>query len=908
MPTGVISFLFTDVEGSTRLWEAHPDEMRDALEDHDAIARAAVERYDGYVFTTAGDAFAIAFRRPIDAVNAGVEIHQRLADHAWGDNVTVRVRMGLHVGEATERDGDYFGPTLNRAARISSAAHGGQFVISSLTKQLLGADATVDSLIDLGEHYLKDLGAPERIWQVPVPGIVADHPELQTLSRQRTNLPQQATEFIGRDRDREAVASHLQASRVVTIHGLGGMGKTRLSLQVAADVFSNFVDGVWFVELAPTREPSAVPFAVAETLGYSALGTSPLEAVIGGIGDRSMLIVLDNCEHIIEAARELVDELLRRCPNLRLLVTSRFTLNVAGELVHILEPMEGRERGSAAVALFVARAASANPALVVDEARIAVIGELVERLDGIPLAIELAAARVRSLTPEQILERLDRRFRLLQAKGGVVERHQRLVDTIEWSYAHLSEDEQLLFRRLSVFAGPFSIAAIEAICTDELIDEFDVLDLIEGLVDQSMVLADLRGSVARYRLLESLREFGIDKLGENVELRDRHADYFARAVAEAGARSMGVDEGRALEEMEMIWDDVRLGWFHAYETGDVARSCALAGHITFELMWRSRLEPSKWAQSTLAMPGFGDQAASDRLGVYNVAAAGLMHGVENERAIQYAGDGTALFDEMEVGDLDHRVLQATSVLFFTGQLKKGVDSIAKLCDRIGPEPPDQLLRNLLMISAASMHGYLGDGDRAVELAELGLRSANDLGPTWRTLAEWDRVRYDRDSDPRAVIEMLAGFMDQFESVGNRFLRETARRHLLGLQAQFAELSEHMADTAAELETLDVSDPRVPTGWLLTSAVALLKARSWFDAGVLLEWQNRYRVAPILPERQVQLDELVPQMEAALDNDMRRSIGEKLDAMDLTATVAFAIESLTVARSTLAESGASVIDA
>ena len=899
LPTGVISFLFTDVEGSTRLWETYPDEMRAALEVHDRIAREAIEAHRGYVFSTAGDAFAVAFGGPSDAVEAGIEIHQRLMSQPWGENVTIKIRMGLHVGEASERDGNYFGPTLNRAARISAAAHGGQFVISDHARELLGTDPMVESLIDLGEHRLKDLGAPDRIWQVAMDDIDGHHPELNTLSRNLTNLPQQATDFVGREHDRIAVAEHLSDSRLVTIRGLGGMGKTRLSLQVAADVFGEFADGVWFVELAPAREPSAVPFTVAETLGYSALGQSPLDAVVNGIGERSMLIVLDNCEHIIDAARSLVDELLRNCPNVRLLLTSRFTLNTAGEQIYLLEPMRSGAADSAAVELFRARAGSANPALEFDEARIAVAGELVERLDGIPLAIELAAARVRTLTPDEILDRIDRRFALLRAKGGVVARHERLIDIIDWSYTHLSENEQLLFRRLAVFAGPFSLAAIEAVCTDDLLDEFDVIDLLEGLIDKSMVLTDVAGSAARYRLLESLREFGAEQLGDDVDLMNRHTRYFCGAAENAGARSVRADEPGLHLDVDMIWDDTRVAWFRAHEHNDIAHACALAGHLTCELMWRSRLEPSQWAQATIAMPGFDDQPPIDRLGVYAVAAAGLMHGAENERAIGYITDAASLFDEIDVASMDHRVVHATSVMFFTGQLKQGIKAINRLIERIGPEPTDHALRNVISISGGSMNGYSGNAARAKELAQQGLRSRAELGPTWRTLAEWDCVRYTGDVEPRKLLKVLPKFIDEFRSVKNQFLMETAQRHMLSLQSQSDELSEHMAETAAQLAALDITDPRVPTGWLLTSAVALLKARSWFDAGVLLEWQNRYRVAPILPDRQADLDELVPQMDAALDDQQRTQINDTLDAMDLAATVAFAIESLTVARSTLA---------
>lgn len=901
-PTGQISFLFTDVEGSTRLWETYPDQMRRALEIHDGIARAAIEANDGYVFTTAGDAFAVAFHRPGDALAAGIAIHQNLAAHPWGDEVVIRVRMGLHVGEATERDGDYFGPTLNRTARVESSAHGGQFVISDLARTLCEADGVIDGLIDLGEHRLKDLGSPERIWQVPVPGVPGDHPPLRTLSRHLTNLPNQLTEFVGRDHDRRSVADALESGRLVTIRGLGGMGKTRLALQVGADVFPHFDDGVWLVELAPAREPSAVPFALASALGYSSLGQTPLEAAVSGIGDRRMLVILDNCEHVVETVGDLVNALLTRCPNVRILATSRLALSTPGERMYNLDPLAGDADDGAAVELFLARAQAANPDLQFDAARLAVVTELVRQLDGVPLAIELAAARVRSLTPEELLDRLGERFRLLRAKGGAVPRHQRLVDAIEWSYSHLDPDEQLLFRRLSVFAGAFSLAAAEAVCSDDLLDEFDVLDLIEGLVDQSMVIPDMSGPVTCYRLLESLREFGSDLLGIDDKLLDHHGEYFAAAVAVTGAGTVRVEEAQARIEVDMIWDDVRAAWYRARELGDAAKACTLSGHLTLELLWRSRLEPSEWARATIEMDGFDQQSPMDRIGVLGVAASGMMHGVENELAVQYVQQAMELVEQVPVAELDHRIVHNTSVMFFTGQLTEGVRIIDGLIERIEEQDGMELLADLIRISQASMYGYLGEGDLANNAASSALRSSGVWGPSWQALAEWDIARYGDNVDTASLTALLPELILTFRSIPNEFLASSAERHLYGLRAQRAELSEHMAVTASKLATLDIADPRVPTGWLLTAAVALLKAERWFEAGVLLEWQERFRAAPILPDRQVQLDELVPQMEAAVDDGMRRRMGETLDVMDLAATVRYAIDALHAARMTLVDTG------
>lgn len=894
-------FLFTDVEGSTRLWEHHPDLMRAALGRHDEIVRQVVDDFDAYVFSTAGDAFGIAFQSATAAVDAGVAIQSQLAEEAWAQEVPIRIRMGLNAGESHERDGDYFGPPVNRAARISSAAHGGQFVISDEIRIHLDRVGREIELIDLGEHRLKDLGAPEQIWQVPIPGVDGAHPDLNSLSRRLTNLPVQVTEFVGREADGSAVVDHLGQSRLVTIRGLGGMGKTRLSIQVGAEVLEDFDDGVWFVELAPAREPSAVPFAVVEALGFSSLGRTALEAVVDGIEDRRMLLILDNCEHVIEASRDLVASLLESCPNLHILATSRVALGHAGERVHFLSPLDSSSADSPAVTLFRQRAEAANPDLDFGPERMVVICDLVTQLDGIPLAVELAAARVRSLTPEEILDRLDSRFRLLASKDGTVERHRRLVDTIDWSYTHLADGEQLLFRRLAVFAGPFSLAAAEAVCADDELDDLDVLDFMQGLVDQSMVLVDLTGPTARYRLLESLREFGADQLGTDEALLARHTAYFATAVAAEAARSITVDEERGRVAVDTMWGDLRSAWFRSHSAGDTASACALSGHIALELLWRSRLEPSQWAQATIDMDDFDAQPPIERLGAFFVAAAGLMHGVENERAIAYIHRGVALIDDIATEDLDHRLVHGTSVMFFTGQLREGIEAIGGLLERLGgvADEHSRLLAAALQISQSSMCGYSGLGERARSLAIDALDRSLPLGPTWETLGRWDVDRYGDDVDPGPLMEALPGYIEQFASVQNHFLGATAERHLVGLRAQNAELGEHLADTASQLESIDVTDPRVPTGWLLTAAIGLLKARSWFDAAVLLEWQDRYRVAPILPDRQAELDELVPLMDASIDDELRARAAERIDSMDLSATVRFAVEALTLARASLA---------
>lgn len=896
-PTGLSAFLFTDVEGSTRLWEDHTDTMRVALEHHDAIMRAAIEGHDGYVFSTAGDAFAAAFHSPSAAVRAAIEMQQGLAAHPWEEAVEIRVRIGIHVGEANERDGDYFGPTLNRGARLMSAAHGGQLVISQITKEMCEDEAWATQLVDLGRHQFKDLSAPEQVWQITVPGGATDFAPLRTIDRRVTNLPVQLTEFIGRHAEREEVAAHVANARLVTLRGLGGMGKTRLSLQVAADLFSDFPDGVWFVQLAPVREPDAVPFALTEALGIPAIGRPALDAAVDSVGQSSTLIVLDNCEHVLDAATDLVGELLRQCPNVRVIATSRMSLNLAGEILYNLLPLEGGSQRSPAVELFVQRARAANPGLDFDDQRYATISDLCDHLDRVPLAIELAAARTRSMTPEDISDRLDQRFRLLRAKAGVDDRHQRLIDTVEWSFSHLDVDEQLLFCQLSVFAGTFSLEAVQAVCADDDVDEFDIIDQLEGLVDQSMMIADLSGSTTRYALLETMRMFGHEKLGDHNDLAARHAQYFADTVRAHAVACFTTEEAKARNNIDLIWDDLRAAWTYARDARDVDLACALTGHLTYEVMWRSRMEASIWAQSVLDFAEVESAAPIDRIGLLTTAAAGLMHSDKAETARAHVAQARAMLPELDVAELDHRVLAVTSILFFTGNLPEGVELCSELMQRIDAPADSHRLTALLAVSKASMLGYLGKPVEAVASAALGQTFAG-LAPTWDTLASWDLLRWSSPST-QGLLKGLVEIQDAFSAVNNRFLLETAQRHLLSVKASTAELSDHLAQTADALSEVDLSDPRYATGWMLTGAIGLLKAGHFEPAATLLAWQERHRVAPIQPGLQADLDELVPEMLRVLGADAIHDADEALGDLDFAATVSLAIAAMTEASEALA---------
>jgi predicted ATPase/class 3 adenylate cyclase len=579
LPAGTVTFLFTDLEGSTRLLEAHPHAYQDAVARHHALLRGAVEAHGGAVFETVGDAVYAAFARPTDAVAAALAGQVALHREAWGAVGELRVRMGLHTGEVERQGAHYFGAPLYRGARLTATAHGGQVVLSEATAALVREALPPGAgLRDLGAHRLKDLQQPERVAQLTHPALPAAFPPLRSLDARPHNLPLQLTSFVGRERELGEVARRLGAVRLLTLTGAGGVGKTRLALQTAAGLVEAHPDGVWLVELAPLADPALVPQAVAAAVGVREEPGRPLVATLAdALRPKHLLLLLDNCEHLLDAAAALAAALLRACPGVRVLATSREALGLAGEAPYRVPSLALPAPGSTppvaaparpeAVTLFVERAAVAQPAFAVTDRTAPAVVEVCRRLDGIPLAIELAAARVRVLPVEQLLARLDDRFRLLTGGGRTVPPRQRtLRATVEWSHALLSEAERALFARLAVFAGGFSLEAAEAVGAGDGVPTDEVLDRLSRLVDQSLVVADeAADGTARFRLLETLRQYAGERLaasGEAAAARDRHAAFYL-ALAEASRPPAAEHhDGAWLARLEREHDNLRaaLAW------------------------------------------------------------------------------------------------------------------------------------------------------------------------------------------------------------------------------------------------------------------------------------------------------------------------------------------------------------
>ncbi len=609
LPQGTVTFLFSDIEGSTRLLQGLGDGYADVLADHQRLLRAAFQAADGHEVHTAGDSFFVAFHRATDAAAAAVAAQRAIATYPWPEDVQVRARMGLHTGEPTLAAGDYVGLDVHRAARICAAGHGGQILLSQTTRDLVAHDLPEGvSLRALGEHRLKDLYRPERLFQLVIPDLLADFPALKSLDSQPNNLPAQPTPLIGREQEGAAVCGLLRREdvRLLTLTGPAGTGKTRLGLQVAADLIDDFADGAFFVPLAPISDPGLVTSTIAQTLGVrEASGQPLLESLQDALRAKQMLLLLDNFEQVVAAAL-VVAELLIGCPRLKILVTSREVLHLRGEHEFPVPPLalpnltrlptSAPLSQYAAVALFIQCAVAVKPNFAVTNENAPAVAEICIRLDGLPLAIELAAARIRLLTPQAMLTRLNRRLALLT--GGprdLPARQQTLRNAIAWSYDLLEPTEQTVFHRLAVFAGGCSLEAAEAIIGGAgPVCEPEVLKTVAALVDKSLLRQEeTTGGEPRFRMLETIREYALEQLeasGEAASLRQQHAAFYLALAEQAEPELFGPQTAAWLDRLEQEHDNLRatLRWFvehaeveHALHLGAaLGRFWRMHGHLT----------------------------------------------------------------------------------------------------------------------------------------------------------------------------------------------------------------------------------------------------------------------------------------------------------------------------------------
>ena len=788
--------------------------MGEALARHDAILRQAVMSQGGYVVKTTGDGIHAAFETADAAVAAAVEGQRALAAEPWHGVPPLRVRMGMHTGAAELRDGDYFGPALNRAARLMSAADGGQVVLSSTTEELVRDSLPATAgLRDLGEHRLRDLGRADRVFQVDVVGLPDQFPPLRSLDAFPGNLPVQLTSFVGRDAELRVLAEAVQAARLVTLTGVGGVGKTRLAIQLAAELLPEFPGGAWLCELAAAEDAESMSQLVAATLGVQPKpGASLLESIVSFLQPKALLVILDNCEHVIDAAGRLAEGVVGRCPDVRIVATSREGLAVAGEQVWPLRTLQVPDPSLApeeiaaddSVLLFADRARASRPGFSLEATNAAAVAEICRRLDGMPLAIELAAARVVSMSPREIAQRLDERFRLLTGgRRTAVERHQTLRATLDWSYSLLDARDRQVFDRLGVFVGGFDADALDAVTASEGVQQWDTIDALGDLVTKSLVSTEERpDGTTRYEVLETIRHYArerLDEAGDADAWRRRHAVYFADLAEKVGPGLRGPDELVWRTRLAVELDNLRaaVGW--ALDASSDADT-HLALRIIAALAPQSTFDPSlgvgAWAARAL------DRLDAASPAQYRAVLAAAAFSVLDSGNVEHARDLAQAALDAEIPTDAPWVALPTIAMFqietHTGRqdpaLSLYVDALRDLGDRLDPIEAITLHGSL-----AGTVGWLGDVEGARDHGERALAIARTISnPSALSSALFCYAIGRRYTDPTGAQVALEECVTQLRAGATPVMKAYAVAALAQLRARAGEREGALEDLLAAL--------------------------------------------------------------------------------------------------------------
>ena len=759
-PTGTVTLLFSDIEGSTERWESAGDAMSVALARHDTLMRQAIESHGGYVFKTVGDAFCAAFARTSDAVAAALDAQRALNSEHFSAVGSIRVRMAINSGETEERDGDYFGPVVNRVARLLAIGHGGQVLVSAASADLLPDKAALQcELRSLGPHPLKNLARPENVYQLCAPGLQEAFPALHAATVSRNNLPLQLTSFVGRDEDLREIDAFLARERLVTLLGPGGIGKTRAAIQAGRNALAACPDGVWFVELASITSASDVGAAIGQALGLRQTSSQPpLEAVVTFLKNKRLLLVLDNCEHVIASVRELVAGVLRDCEFVTIFATSREALHVAGETVFRLPTLQPEPAG----ALFADRARTSDSRFRTTDANASDVEEICRRLDGIPLAIELAAARVNILSPHQLLVMLNERFRVLS--GGdraALPRQQTMRAAIDWSYDLLSLDEQALLRRLSMFSGGFTIESMMAVASALTDDSLALFELLSSLVDKSLVQAEVFSSNGRYKLLESTREYASEKLedaGEYEAAARAHALAFAEFAERLEREWRTTPDALWLEAAEPELENLRAALVWAFgDGGDANIGQRLVGALRNVWSLLSAPEGRRWVRTARERVVDGTPAAIvGKLDLCDAQVAGAL----SQYAAMLAASERALERYSHLEDRNGTIEAkhaAGSALLFLGRIQEGESVLTEalaLARAIG----SRRMNGVLMQSLAIARQIDGDaaGARALFSEALAIFEAFGAERQIATIsADLAELAF-QDGDAAAALQLVEG--------------------------------------------------------------------------------------------------------------------------------------------------------
>jgi predicted ATPase len=879
-PSGVVTFLFTDVEGSTRRWEADAAAMRAALMAHDEVLRIAIEGHDGFLFGHTGDGVVAAFASPKSAVDAAIAAQRALQ---------LPVRMGMATGEAELRDGDYFGTVLNRAARVMAAGHGGQILLAESTASLLSG---VD-LLDLGPRRLRDVSAPVGVFQVRAPGLRTEFPSLRGLDSNPGNLRRPVTSLIGRESEVAEIEAAVKAHQLVTLTGVGGVGKTRLATEVAARLADEFPDGVWFFELAAVVDSAAVPDAVAAVLGITQQPAKTVsESVAAALEGRVRLLVFDNCEHVLDAAADLVDAILAQSATVTILATSREGLGVADEQVWPVPSLDlSGGIDSAAVNLFVERAGSVAPRFSMATADDAgAVVEICRRLDGIPLAIELAASRMASMTAIEVRDRLDHRFRLLVGSRRGPEHHHTLRHAVQWSYDLLDDAEKTLLERCSVFAGGFDLQSACAVAEPEGVDDYAILDRLGALVRKSLLVADQSAGRTRFSMLETIRQFSGEQLvasGDAEEVRTAHSRYFAGREADILALWDSPRQREAYDWFTIELANLRTAFRWAADQGDLDVAATIATYVGWLGTGVQTLEPIAWAEELIESARAVDHP---RLATLYVIASRCFTTGRIEAAVGYCDAGQIVVGRSREA-LPYGIEGVLGVVYLAiGQPER----LAELCRaQLARRRDNDVHLRAWLVAALAL---AGSGGEAMDSADGLIEAAEATGnPSWLALALGAYGGAFRDADPVGALNAVGRGLVIAQDSGNRTIASTLAHFLARLEAEHgATVSafDHLTLAIRNYHNAgDTTTIRVP----LAVLAALFDRLGRYEPAATIAG---FALSPIAAAGVPEITTAITHLRAVLGDQTYESLARKGETMTTAAVATYAYDQIDQARAEL----------
>jgi predicted ATPase len=877
-PSGVVTFLFTDVEGSTRRWEADADGMRAALAAHDEVLRTAIDGHGGFLFKHTGDGVVAAFTSPKSAVDAAVA-----AQHA----LELPVRMGLATGEAELRDGDYFGAVLNRAARLMAAGHGGQILVAESTAGLLSGV----ELLDLGPRRLRDVPVPVGVFQLRAEGLRTEFPSLRALDTTPGNMRPATTSLIGREAVIGEIAAAVKARRLVTLTGVGGVGKTRLAIEVAARLADEFPDGVWLFELAAVTDPAAVPDAVAAVLGITQQpGKSVSESVAATLEGRVRLLVFDNCEHVLDAAADLIDAILAKSASVKVLATSREVLGITEEQVRLVRSLDSAAGlDSAAVRLFVERAQGiAAGFLMADGEDAAAVTEICQRLDGIPLAIELAASRMASMTVSEMRDRLDHRFRLLVGSRRGLERHQTLRHAVAWSYDLLDATEKTVLDRCSVFAGGFDLQSACAVAGSNDLDEYALLDVLDALVRKSLIVADRSQRRTRFSMLETIRQFAEEQLvatGEADEARDTHAHHFAGRESDIMVLWDSPQQRDAYEWFATELPNLRTAFRWAADHNDLHVAASIASYAGLFGLATENYEPFGWAEELIEPARAADHPRLAQM--YAVAAQHCVTGRLDD-GVRYT-DAAAQIVLTERRDALPSPFDAMigAAYMYSGHPKRWIE----WCRAQLKSGPDSVhMRSCLvfgLMNAGSAEEAMAATSGLIEAAEA---TAN---PFMLSFALYAYAYAFRAADPARALDAARRGVEIAQDSGSR-LNETQLAITLGrLEAQHGDIASAFDHLSLAIRNMHDSGDTNTTA--LAALAALFDRLSRHEAGAIVAG---FALSPLTELATPELITAITHLREVLGDQTYESLARKGETMTTSAMVTYAYDQIDQARTEL----------